>query len=236
VSGYALDPGRLIAIHEALAQWRMYARSAHVAGQADQRRLSLDLLHSVRHLAAGLDALAQLETQHRRQRQVLRNLHGAAGNTADRIERRLAMVSQLADAAHRAAETTATGDAAARDRALAACRKGDAELERLAEARLRARHALADVARLLDRQGAAEAELQALREEFTALRTQAERGLTLMASAGRLLDEVGTLYESAQLSASDLGRDLLPDPVGPRHETPADDTTASPLHPVAVQG
>jgi len=225
------EPARAESIRAALSQWHMFARAAEQDARHVQRALSLDLLQAARHLAAGLESLQRLEAQHVQHRRILRNLHASAGHAADRIDRRLAMVEDLAAAASRAVERAADGPHVERSRAEQALALATAHVALLAAEHDRARHTLAELGEVLADHDAAETELADLRAEFTQLRAEAERGLALTTSAGAQLNGTSCLYEAAQLQVADLRRAALPGPFGPRFDIPMPHASGSPVVP-----
>lgn len=225
-----IDPARLDAILASLGRWRLLAREVTAESAGEQQTTSLELLQRTRHLAAGLEALGRLEEEQRRSVNVLRTLDASAQHAVQRLTDRLGSLRRLADAATRLAR-----DADAPAEAVAVRERAHAQLVTVERALEQAQRSTAELARLAERQRRDQRELDALRTELGELLALTERGLAVMTSARRLLDETSESYERAQLSATDLRRDLRfaasgtafappppPPPTGPS-TVPADD-------------
>ncbi len=215
-----IDPGRLDAILASLGRWRLLARDVKAEAAGHQQTINLELLQSTRHLAAGLDALGQLEEQHRRSAGLLRTLEASARHAAQRVSERSASLQRIADAA-----TRIPGAAAVGTRVLT-------ELAELESAARSADRSVAELSRLTERHRRDELELRALRVELIALLAVAARGLAGMTAARRVLDESSEAYEAAQVSANDLRRDLRFARPGDRFAPPTPPATGASTAPL----
>ena len=156
------------------------------------RALGVELLAVVERLAAAMEELQRLEREHTLRRSALRNLYASATTAADRIDRRLAIVRDLAAAATRAQTRLAESTDHRVARARSVNQRIADELERLERARVAARHTVAELALGVTEHERAGRALFDLRTDLAGLRPDAERGLALLSESARALEVVRT--------------------------------------------